>query len=290
MIRSMTGFGEAEHARWRTALLRVQIKTVNHRFLNTSVRTPAGIRSGGARDPALAAGSHLSRGHVSISRSPSTARRRRATTCPGSIWPGPGRYCRACSGRCRDSLQLGRRRGRGLPAPVRTTSSRPRRRRNALPMDPELRCGRWWIEAARSVVSHAGGRRRARLRADMAQRLAAMHSVGCWITVEEPGAGAAGRQERDRLAGAVWPSWPRSDGGGRGSARAGEWRTSPRSGTSTRRSCGSAPTSNSSREAFAADEPVGKRSVVRGPGDAPGGEHHRQQGQRRPRSPTPRCR
>lgn len=42
MIRSMTGFGEAEHP-IQDGVLRVQIKTVNHRFLNTSVRTPPGF-------------------------------------------------------------------------------------------------------------------------------------------------------------------------------------------------------------------------------------------------------
>lgn len=42
MIRSMTGFGEAERE-VAAGLLRVSIKTVNHRFLNVSVRTPPGF-------------------------------------------------------------------------------------------------------------------------------------------------------------------------------------------------------------------------------------------------------
>lgn len=42
MIRSMTGFGEAEQA-VEGGRLRVEIRTVNHRFLNTSVRTPPGF-------------------------------------------------------------------------------------------------------------------------------------------------------------------------------------------------------------------------------------------------------
>jgi uncharacterized protein (TIGR00255 family) len=41
MIRSMTGWGEAVEA-VEGARLRVEIKTVNHRFLNVSVRTPPG--------------------------------------------------------------------------------------------------------------------------------------------------------------------------------------------------------------------------------------------------------
>lgn len=42
MIRSMTGFGEAQGP-IEGGLIRVQVKTVNHRFLNTSIRTPAGF-------------------------------------------------------------------------------------------------------------------------------------------------------------------------------------------------------------------------------------------------------
>lgn len=42
MIRSMTGWGEAERA-IEAGLLRVEIKTVNHRFFNLSVRTPPGL-------------------------------------------------------------------------------------------------------------------------------------------------------------------------------------------------------------------------------------------------------
>jgi uncharacterized protein (TIGR00255 family) len=42
MIRSMTGFGEAERDT-AAGRLRVEIKTVNHRFFNASIRTPAGF-------------------------------------------------------------------------------------------------------------------------------------------------------------------------------------------------------------------------------------------------------
>lgn len=42
MIRSMTGYGEAERVAGE-GRLRVEIKTVNHRFLNTHFRTPAGF-------------------------------------------------------------------------------------------------------------------------------------------------------------------------------------------------------------------------------------------------------
>lgn len=42
MIRSMTGYGEAERDTG-AGRLRVEIRTVNHRFLNTQVRTPPGL-------------------------------------------------------------------------------------------------------------------------------------------------------------------------------------------------------------------------------------------------------
>ena len=42
MIRSMTGFGEAEEAT-DAGLVRVEIRTVNHRFFNASLRTPPGF-------------------------------------------------------------------------------------------------------------------------------------------------------------------------------------------------------------------------------------------------------
>ncbi len=42
MIRSMTGFGEAEEVT-EAGVSRVEIKTVNHRFFNANIRTPAGF-------------------------------------------------------------------------------------------------------------------------------------------------------------------------------------------------------------------------------------------------------
>lgn len=64
MIRSMTGFGEAERE-VPAGRLRVSIKTVNHRFLNCNVRTPAGFDAmeheiqGWLR-------AHLLRGHATV--------------------------------------------------------------------------------------------------------------------------------------------------------------------------------------------------------------------------------
>ncbi|MGD8289252.1 MAG: YicC/YloC family endoribonuclease, partial [Gemmatimonadota bacterium] len=38
----MTGYGEAEHDT-PAGRLRLEVKTVNHRFFNTSIKTPAGF-------------------------------------------------------------------------------------------------------------------------------------------------------------------------------------------------------------------------------------------------------
>jgi uncharacterized protein (TIGR00255 family) len=62
MIRSMTGFGEAERDS-PAGRLRIEVKTVNHRFFNASVKTPSGFdRYEATITDALKR--HLSRGHV----------------------------------------------------------------------------------------------------------------------------------------------------------------------------------------------------------------------------------
>src|SRR4051812_39783910 len=67
MIRSMTGWGEAE-GETPAGRLRVEIKTVNHRHFNASLRTPHGFDRFEADIQAwLRAG--LPRGHVSCSLS-----------------------------------------------------------------------------------------------------------------------------------------------------------------------------------------------------------------------------
>jgi uncharacterized protein (TIGR00255 family) len=63
MIRSMTGYGDAERDS-PAGRLRLEVKTVNHRFFNTSIKTPSGFD----RYEALivdALKRHVSRGHVS---------------------------------------------------------------------------------------------------------------------------------------------------------------------------------------------------------------------------------
>jgi len=64
MIRSMTGYGEAE-TETPAGRLRVEVKTVNHRFFNTSIKSPPGFdRFERGMTEALKA--HLSRGHVTV--------------------------------------------------------------------------------------------------------------------------------------------------------------------------------------------------------------------------------
>jgi uncharacterized protein (TIGR00255 family) len=64
MIRSMTGFGEAERDT-PAGRLRIEVKTVNHRYFNTSVKTPSVLdKFELAITDALKR--HISRGHVSV--------------------------------------------------------------------------------------------------------------------------------------------------------------------------------------------------------------------------------
>ena len=65
MIRSMTGYGEAERDS-PAGRLRMEVKTVNHRFFNASIKTPAGFDRF-ERDIAETLKESLPRGHVSVS-------------------------------------------------------------------------------------------------------------------------------------------------------------------------------------------------------------------------------
>ncbi len=67
MIRSMTGFGEAEEVT-AAGVVRVEIKTVNHRFLNANTRTPPGFDRFEA-DIQSWLRPFLSRGHVTYTLS-----------------------------------------------------------------------------------------------------------------------------------------------------------------------------------------------------------------------------
>lgn len=63
MIRSMTGYGEAERDS-PAGRLRLEVKTVNHRFFNASIKTPSGFDRF-ERDVSEVLKEHLPRGHVS---------------------------------------------------------------------------------------------------------------------------------------------------------------------------------------------------------------------------------
>lgn len=63
MIRSMTGYGEAEFDT-PGGRLRLEVKTVNHRFFNASIKTPSGFDKY-EKDISDALKRHLARGHIS---------------------------------------------------------------------------------------------------------------------------------------------------------------------------------------------------------------------------------
>ncbi|MDH3270482.1 MAG: YicC family protein [Gemmatimonadota bacterium] len=67
MIRSMTGFGDAE-LDTPAGRLRIEVKTVNHRFFNANVKTPYGFDR---HEPAMTEvlKRHFARGHVTASLS-----------------------------------------------------------------------------------------------------------------------------------------------------------------------------------------------------------------------------
>ena len=64
MIRSMTGYGEAERES-PAGRLRLELKTVNHRFFNASIKTPAGFDKY-EQHITEAVKRHVGRGHVSV--------------------------------------------------------------------------------------------------------------------------------------------------------------------------------------------------------------------------------
>jgi uncharacterized protein (TIGR00255 family) len=64
MVRSMTGYGEAERD-IEVGRLRVEVKTVNHRFLNTSIKSPPGFDRFD-RIVTETLKRYLARGHVTV--------------------------------------------------------------------------------------------------------------------------------------------------------------------------------------------------------------------------------
>jgi len=79
MIRSMTGYGEAQRDT-PMGHLRLELKSVNHRFLNLSLKTPSGFDRF-ERDLTDVLRAHVARGHVSLYLSVD----RRAATDPSGV-------------------------------------------------------------------------------------------------------------------------------------------------------------------------------------------------------------
>ncbi len=102
MIRSMTGWGDAERD-CTAGRLRLEVKTVNHRYFNTSVRTPSGFDR--FEKPIVdALRPHIARGHVNAAL---TLDRSTATVQHGpEVDLERARGYRAALERLRDELEL----------------------------------------------------------------------------------------------------------------------------------------------------------------------------------------
>lgn len=193
MIRSMTGFGEAERA-VEAGRLRVEIRTVNHRFLNTHVRMPPALD----RFETELVGwlrSHLVRGHARVNVT--LERPDGASPALEVDLPRARRYREALE-RLRDDL--------GIPGEVDLSMmvrfSELFRTPEAEPRSPELDPGllREVVEeAARGVVEmrKAEGER---LRVDLEGRLDRMEAMLARVEERAPLRLVA---ERDRLREAV---------------------------------------------------------------------------------------
>ncbi len=148
-LLSMTGFGSAE-ADVPQGRLRVEIRTVNHRFLNLQVRTPSGFDRHQPEIERRLRG-HFVRGHVSLTvsldRSHATE-----TTPPVLVDVDRARAYRDAFHGLQVELGLGGTVGVELLAGFRDLFQTPERDRSpAVEMDPEV-LGTLVDQAAREVV------------------------------------------------------------------------------------------------------------------------------------------
>ena len=193
MVRSMTGYGEAQRV-LEEGILRVEIKTVNHRFLNASVRTPPGFDKiehelqGWVRP-------YLTRGHVHILLSlerPS----KRDDSFPELDMQRARHYMNLLR-RLRDELDLA-----GSPdvAAVARFGDIFRAHSQAPTATVDSGLVRELVEEAAQAVVSMREAEGARLRSDMEERLA-----GLGEQLERIAEHAPGRllRERDRLRAAV---------------------------------------------------------------------------------------
>lgn len=191
MIRSMTGFGEAERA-VPAGRLRVSIKTVNHRFLNTNVRTPYGFDrfeheiQGWLRP-------FLHRGHASVSVVLERSDELQAEALPEVDHVRAERYA---------SILLELRERYGLEGPVDAASvaRMPEVIRTPDPVEvgPEVNADelRETLEAAARAVRELREAEGARLEEDLEQRLRALERELDRVEERAPRRLSA---ERDRL-------------------------------------------------------------------------------------------
>ena len=195
MIRSMTGFGEAEEVT-EAGVVRVEIKTVNHRFFNTNIRTPTGFdRLEGDIQSWLRP--FLSRGHVTYMLSISRETTEANDTLPELDLERAKRY-----GELLETL----RRELGVEAPVDLShisrfgeifrAPEP----GNLSAQVEGEVIRRVTEAAAAEVVELREAEGARLQRDLEEHLQAIEEALVRVEAQAPGRLVA---ERDRLRAAV---------------------------------------------------------------------------------------
>lgn len=191
MIRSMTGFGESE-VPLEGGVLRVSIKTVNHRYLNTSLRTPPGFDRH-EHEVLKWLKAFLKRGHASVAVTLERGGENEEALLPEVDHARAGRYVALLR-------ELAER--HGLEGPVDAHAvlrmpdvlRTPEARAGAQEVDPEV-LHEAIAEAARGVVRlrEAEG---ARLRTDLEERLTILERELELVREQAPRRLVA---ERDRL-------------------------------------------------------------------------------------------
>lgn len=193
MIRSMTGYGEAEREA-EEGLVRLEVRTVNHRFFNTSVKTPSGFDR---HERSIVEGlkRHLSRGHVSASLT-----LRRGEGGAGAEVPVDIERARALKGALealREDLAVPGEVDLGMISRFGEVFRGPEPDRGAA-LEPE------WVEAlAEEAAVAVKAMREAeglRLERDLSERLDAMEALLTHVAERAPARLVA---ERDRLREAV---------------------------------------------------------------------------------------
>jgi uncharacterized protein (TIGR00255 family) len=193
MIRSMTGYGDAERA-VPAGRLRVEVRTVNHRYFHTTFRTPSALArwEGEMREWLRSA---ISRGHASCS-----VRVDREGAAAGSV--------RLDEERVAAYLAAFRQLGDHFGVPGAPTLELLARYNDILvrdaPEEPELEVPVEELRAAVEEAARANVRMREdegrRLHADLEERLAAMEAALAAVRERAPERLVA---ERDRLREAV---------------------------------------------------------------------------------------